>query len=97
MNSRIIDKSIPVWQLSIYELESVISGILDEKLNNRPAAKADTDNIVSGIKNIAKVLGCSTRTVHEKINRGDLDNCIKRYGKVVVLDKNKLLNDNKKR
>lgn len=74
-----IDPQTPLWKLTVEEFLEIIKNI---GLENRHEY---------GLKGLAKVLGCSVSKASEIKSSGILDEAIIQKGKIIIIDKQKVL------
>ena len=90
-NSKIIVLDADQFESAINSLKSEISSLKNIILNtNQPELKQD-DEIISGVPNAAKLLGCSPATLWSMIKRGELTPY--RRGAKLAFKKSELLRD----
>lgn len=65
--------------------ESRIVTISFNKENREPKS------FITGVKELARFLGCSVSTVQRKLALHEFDFCLYRTGNIILFDKNKLL------
>ena len=54
---------------------------------NVPTKEVDSDRKnVYGVRGLAKLLGCSISTAQRRISSGALDDCIRRNGRLLIID-----------
>lgn len=58
---------------------------------HRTIQKNEEKEYVYGLKGLAKVLGCSRTTASKIKNSGVIDDAISQVGKLIIIDKKKLL------
>ncbi|UCA58481.1 DUF3853 family protein [Chryseobacterium rhizoplanae] len=74
-----IDPQTPLWKLTVEEFLEIIQNL---NLENRHEY---------GLKGLAKVLGCSVSKASEIKSSGMLDEAIIQKGKIIIIDKQKVL------
>lgn len=74
-----IDPQTPLWKLTVEEFLEIIKNF---GLENRHEY---------GLKGLAKVLGCSVSKASEIKSSGMLDEAIIQKGKIIIIDKQKVL------
>lgn len=88
-----IDKTTPVWQISVGELSEIIKRIInDNKENNESDIFSSSNNnipprnYVYGIDGLAKLLGCSKTTAQRLKSKGVFSGAIKQNGRTIIID-----------
>lgn len=78
-----INPNTQLLHLTVAEYIELHKGILGQR--NEPK------EYVYGLKGLAKILGCSRATASKIKNSGIIDDAISQVGKLIVIDKKKLL------
>lgn len=74
-----IDPQTPLWKLTVEEFLEIIKNPNSENRHEY------------GLKGLAKVLGCSVSKASEIKSSGMLDEAIIQKGKIIIIDKQKVL------
>ncbi|WNI34759.1 DUF3853 family protein [Chryseobacterium sp. SG20098] len=74
-----IDPQTPLWKLTVEEFLEIIKNFDSENRHEY------------GLKGLAKVLGCSVSKASEIKSSGMLDEAIIQKGKIIIIDKQKVL------
>jgi len=74
-----IDPQTPLWKLTVEEFLEIIKSCGSENRHEY------------GLKGLAKVLGCSVSKASEIKSSGMLDEAIIQKGKIIIIDKQKVL------
>ncbi|WP_343643151.1 DUF3853 family protein [Chryseobacterium sp.] len=74
-----IDPQTPLWKLTVEEFLEIIKSLNSENKHEY------------GLKGLAKVLGCSVSKASEIKSSGMLDEAIIQKGKIIIIDKQKVL------
>ncbi|ATN06710.1 MULTISPECIES: DUF3853 family protein [Chryseobacterium] len=74
-----IDPQTPLWKLTVEEFLEIIKNFGSENRHEY------------GLKGLAKVLGCSVSKASEIKSSGMLDEAIIQKGKIIIIDKQKVL------
>lgn len=74
-----IDPQTPLWKLTVEEFLEIIKNFGSENRHEY------------GLKGLAKVLGCSVSKASEIKSSGMLDDAIIQKGKIIIIDKQKVL------
>ncbi|WP_292008902.1 DUF3853 family protein [Chryseobacterium sp.] len=74
-----IDPQTPLWKLTVEEFLEIIKSLNSENRHEY------------GLKGLAKVLGCSVSKASEIKSSGMLDEAIIQKGKIIIIDKQKVL------
>ncbi|MCT3915216.1 hypothetical protein CMU59_06145 [Elizabethkingia anophelis] len=74
-----IDPQAPLWKLTVEEFLEVIKSLELESKHEY------------GLKGLAKILGCSVSKASEIKSSGILDGAIIQKGKIIIIDKQKVL------
>ncbi|PRA97555.1 hypothetical protein CQ046_21555 [Chryseobacterium sp. MYb7] len=74
-----IDPQTPLWKLTVEEFLEIIKTLNSENRHEY------------GLKGLAKVLGCSVSKASEIKSSGMLDEAIIQKGKIIIIDKQKVL------
>jgi len=74
-----IDPQTPLWKLTVEEFLEIIKSLNSENRHEY------------GLKGLAKVLGCSVSKASEIKSSGILDEAIIQKGKIIIIDKQKVL------
>lgn len=76
---RKIDPQTPLWQLTLEEFLEITKNLGLESKHEY------------GLKGLAKILGCSVSKASEIKSSGILDEAIIQKGKIIIIDKHKVL------
>jgi hypothetical protein len=74
-----IDPQTPLWKLTVEEFLEIIQTLNSENRHEY------------GLKGLAKILGCSVSKASEIKSSGMLDEAIIQKGKIIIIDKQKVL------
>ncbi|GEN71161.1 DUF3853 family protein [Chryseobacterium lathyri] len=74
-----IDPQTPLWKLTVEEFLEIVKSLNSENRHEY------------GLKGLAKVLGCSVSKASEIKSSGILDEAIIQKGKIIIIDKQKVL------
>ncbi|SHF39605.1 DUF3853 family protein [Chryseobacterium sp. OV279] len=74
-----IDPQTPLWKLTVEEFLEIIKNFGSENRHEY------------GLKGLAKILGCSVSKASEIKSSGILDEAIIQKGKIIIIDKQKVL------
>ncbi|PTT77171.1 MULTISPECIES: DUF3853 family protein [unclassified Chryseobacterium] len=74
-----IDPQTPLWKLTVEEFLEIIQNLNSESRHEY------------GLKGLAKILGCSVSKASEIKSSGILDEAIIQKGKIIIIDKQKVL------
>ncbi len=94
-----IGNDMPLWQLSVNELEVLITKVLDEKLQTLADNGSKPTTHVYGIQGLANLLHCSKTKASQIKKLGLIDEAITQVGRKIVIDAElaiKLLNKRRK-
>lgn len=74
-----MDPQTPLWKLTVEEFLEIIQNLNSENRHEY------------GLKGLAKILGCSVSKASEIKSSGILDEAIIQKGKIIIIDKQKVL------
>ena len=86
-----MNTDIPIWQLTVGELVSVIQETIRNEVKEIPM-QPNEEKGYYGIKGISEIFNCSLRTAQNIKSSGVIDKAIIQYGRTIVVDKEKALN-----
>lgn len=58
---------------------------------SKPHGEETSDKYVYGVAGLAKLLGCSVATAQRRISSGQIDKCIIRTGRLIIIDRDAVL------
>lgn len=90
MDNDILNK--PIMMLSVGELLEVLTPVLGSRIDGAEQPKMDASKkYVYGVAGLAKILGCSISTAQRRISSGKIDQCIIRTGRIIMIDRDAVL------
>lgn len=90
MNNDILNK--PIMMLSVGELLEVLTPVLSSRIDGNEQPETDASKkYVYGVAGLAKLLGCSISTAQRRISSGKIDQCIIRTGRIIMIDRDAVL------
>ncbi|MDE6335270.1 MAG: DUF3853 family protein [Muribaculaceae bacterium] len=85
-------KNRPIMMLTVGELmEVLLPAIGFQADNSKSMDEENGKKYVYGVAGLAKLLGCSVSTAQRRISSGKLDKCIIRSGRLIVIDRDAVL------
>lgn len=78
-------------QATLGDLEFLVRFLLHNPNIDAQEEKKQTPELIHGIEKLAAFIGCSDTTIFRRIRDGKFDSCISRNGRLLIFDKEKVM------